>query len=519
MYKKISAVILSLLMLTACGEEEVSSGKNYAFTYVSEGNPQNLDPQLAQDKASLEIIENTFSGLTATDENGVLTYGVAEKCNISEDGKVYTFTLRKDIMWYDGTNAPYPVTAKDFVFAFQRIFNPVTCSPYKDTFSFIKNGQKIINGQKDYTEIGVTAPDDYTVIFTLDSAEPRFMEMLATAPAMPCNQEFFESTKARYGLDDESVISNGSFYIQQWFYDPYGNDNFLYMRRNAHNNSDDSVLPYSINVVIEKDKESISENFKQGEYDCLITETPSEFNGIVSRNFEVNEYVDKTVGIFFSSDIDMNLKSALASSVDREEFSKMLTSTCQVAYGIIPPAMRVSDILYREYADEKMLNYYNLESAIKYSSKFQDRVFTVITCKEYVETTYIEKITAEWEEKLGVSILTEELSLEEYKKRIRNGDYQMAAGEISAGYDNPYDIFKKFENENISELLNSCANVNSNQKRQEYYFEIEKKIIGNSEFIPLYYKKTYCIFANNSDDIVYNPFTEEINFKYAKNYS
>ena len=76
-------------------------------------------------------------------------------------------------------------------------------------------------------------------MFELDYPSAEFLQSLTFTAAMPCNQQFFENTKGRYGLDDKSVPSNGAFYIKQWFYDPYGSDNFIYMSKN-------SVIPHFI---------------------------------------------------------------------------------------------------------------------------------------------------------------------------------------------------------------------------------------------------------------------------------
>lgn len=520
--------ILCTISFVSCNKEE-KSGRNHEFNYGLSGNPENLDPQLAVDNASITIIENTFEGLTDIDEKGVLTYGVAEKCEISEDCLKYTFKLKEDCYWYNGISK-YIVKAEDFVFAFRRIFNPVTCSPYKDTFSFIKNGSKIIDGKMSYEKIGVTATDDFTVVFELDQPEPRFMEMLSTSPAMPCHKDFFDSTKARYGLDDESVISNGSFYIQQWFYDPYGKDNFLYLRRNPANNADNEVIPYSVNFVIEKSEEDVQENFKNGDYDALVTDSSSEFKGIVSKSFEINEYQDKTIGFIINHEkiTDENIKNALVLSLDRQKYKDKLMSNYSCAYGIIPPSLKIGSRNYRDISDEKMLNYYDLESAKKYAENSSVRTLKILTCKKYGETVYINDIVSQWEEKLGIEIIVEEKEYDEYLNSVSAGEYDLAVYQLTADYDNPYDILYdfistdnvfKFSHSQTNQLLKDAGKINGSEKRTQLYMSAEKNIIDNCGFIPLYYKKTYFIYGNKSEDIIFNPFTNEINFRNAKNYS
>lgn len=538
---KTPAILISAAILVTaagCGEDE-SSGLDYAFNYGLCANPQNLDPQLAEDEASLTIIQNTFEGLVGYDENGILQYGGADTCEISEDGLSYKFTLKNDRYWYDGVNEKVAVTADDYVFAFQRIFNPVTRSPYRETFSCLKNADKIISGNMDYTKIGVSAEDSLTIIFELDYAEPCFLELLTTSPAMPCNQEFFEGTKARYGLDEQSVISNGPFYIKQWFYDPYGKDNFIFMRRNTANMSENyDVAPYSINFIIEKSDTDMEENFKNGKYDCIISENPSEYRNILSRPYTIDEYACHTLGIIINSEdtvlSDENIRKALSLSVDRSLYKDKLVSSYQAAYGIIPPYIMAGNKNYREYVNEESISEFNPKKAAEILRTGYDNLgienpetLTLMTCSEYADTVYINELINIWYDTLGISIHAEEVELSEYKRRIAERDYQLAVYELTGSYNNPYSILEEFlSDKNVfgyssaetDNLLKKAAGITGTDKKCNAYSEIEKNIIQNCGFIPFYYKKDYFISGNGSQNLVFNPFSKTVYFRCGKNF-
>lgn len=532
--KKFISFALSAILifpLSACGDDE-SDGMNYAFNYALDGNPQNLDPQIATDSVSLTVIENMFEGLVSVNESGNLDYGIAKSCSISDDCLTYTFKLRDDRYWYDGNDDEFPVTADDFVFAFQRIFNPVTQSPYKETFSFLKNGEKIINNQLEYTEIGVYAPDESTVVFELDYAEPCFMELLASSPAMPCNQEFFESTEARYGLDDESVISDGAFYMKQWFYDEYGKENFITMKANNFNSQGNEICPSGINFIIERTDTDKEEKFHNGEYDCIYSDTQSDYKNILSRPFDIYEYSDTTVGIIINSEqiADENLRKALAFSVDRNLYSDKLAGDYQTAYGIIPPYISVGNSKYRDYANEKQLYDYDNSEFQNFFSQCENipDTLTILTTSDYAETVYINEIAKQWQDKLGIEVKVQETDINEYKRAIAERDYQLAVYSISAGCSNPYDVLEIFKsgnnsfgysNENTDNLLKQSETVNGTEKKCGIYFETEKNIIDNCGFLPIYYKKAYFICTNGSENILFNPFSHTVNFRYGKNYS
>ena len=152
----------------------------------------------------------------------------------------------------------FPVTAQDYVFALKRILSPEMQSPYAKEFSCIKGGEACINGSASADSVGVRAKDDYTLEVQLDYPSADFLALMATTAASPCNEEFFLSTRGRYGLDDDSVMSNGAFFVRQWFYDPYGKNNILYMKKNyANSYDDDKIYPSFLSFTIEESASDI----------------------------------------------------------------------------------------------------------------------------------------------------------------------------------------------------------------------------------------------------------------------
>ena len=168
---KKSALILALAFLmsfsVSCGSD-TNDGSGEMFDASLYKNPQSLDPQIADDVSSRTVISNMFSGLLALDSEGSVINDNAESYEISADGLSYTFRLRKDNYWFrdidgdeDYSEGEYfPVTAHDYVFAFQRLFNPETRSELAGNFICIKNSEKIMAGKLSPEEIGVYAEDD-----------------------------------------------------------------------------------------------------------------------------------------------------------------------------------------------------------------------------------------------------------------------------------------------------------------------------------------------------------------------
>ena len=109
-------------------------------------------------------ILNTMEGLYRLDKDNKPIPAAAESSTKSEDGKKYTFKLRKDAKWSNGD----PVTAKDFVFAWQRLVDPNTAAEYAFIMYYIKNAEAINEGKAPVATLGVKAVDDYTLEVELE---------------------------------------------------------------------------------------------------------------------------------------------------------------------------------------------------------------------------------------------------------------------------------------------------------------------------------------------------------------
>ena len=147
---------------------------------------QSLDPQIATDGTSFEVIADYTDGLMQMDADGAAVPALAETYDISEDGKTYTFHLR-DAKWSNGD----AVTAADFVFGWQRAVDPANASEYSYMLSDIGqvvNAAEIIAGEKPVTDLGVTAVDDKTLEVQLNVPVSYFLSLMYFPHLLPCQR-------------------------------------------------------------------------------------------------------------------------------------------------------------------------------------------------------------------------------------------------------------------------------------------------------------------------------------------
>ncbi|UOY93209.1 peptide ABC transporter substrate-binding protein [Ectobacillus sp. JY-23] len=227
---KLAAVVAPVLAvsvaLTACGGndqkantepkkegkgEEKLAAKQVLNLLESQEIPS-MDSAKATDAVSFNVMNNVMEGLYRLDKDQKPTPGVAESFKKSDDGKTYTFKLRKDAKWSNGD----PVTAKDFVFAWQRAVNPETAAEYAYIMFDVKNAEKINKKELPVDQLGVKAIDDQTLEVQLENAVPYFVELTSFATFYPQNEKFIKEQGAKYALEANTGVYNGPFVLSEW---------------------------------------------------------------------------------------------------------------------------------------------------------------------------------------------------------------------------------------------------------------------------------------------------------------
>lgn len=527
-----AAVLLPMLLLTACGEEDDGSGGS-VYTVIKD-NPSNLDPQMAQDSSSLSIIKNIFEGLIELDENGAYRCAAAESYTISEDGLTYTFKLRKGIKWSSPTGFSDELTAEDFVYSFRRLFDPATLSPYTESFMFIKNAEKVYDGILSSTDLGVKAEDEYTLIFKLEYPVSDFLYLLTTPPAMPCNEEFFLSTEGRYGLDERFCVCNGAFMLSEWNYDPYWNENFLTMKRISDNSTSERMTyPKAVNYIITDNKEEY-ENDSGNDIDCNFY-SPSELPKL--RNVDYTEYPCASVGITFNPDkeefMNPSIRYALAAAADIDVYEGETSLGIKPAYGIFPSSVMIMGKSARELISESAKPVFPETEALKAWERgiseidpTQIEIVSIMVSEKFADAPIVYMITDSWSDVLGFDCGVEIVSAGEYSDRLKSGDYEMALTAVTAESCTasaflrsfrPY-IHDKAEYREIENYIEQAECSTQLSEAVKYYNEAENLIISGAYYIPMFYESRFLVYEENTEDYVYDPFNDSVSFKNVKKY-
>ncbi|MDN7244406.1 peptide ABC transporter substrate-binding protein [Planococcus shenhongbingii] len=228
-------LVLTGIVLGSCNEEGGSDSTvpegNTETEESAEGNAEEMDAEqvlnlsegaeiptmdsaLAEDSVAFTILNNVNEGLYRLNQENMAEPAMAEgEPKISDDGLTYTFKLR-NANWSDGT----PVTAQDFVYAWQRAVDPATGSPYGPYMmaGTIKNAAAIAEGKMNKAELGVEAADDKTLVVTLERPVPYFLSLMSFGTFLPQKEAFITEKGGAYASNSENILYNGPFMLTNW---------------------------------------------------------------------------------------------------------------------------------------------------------------------------------------------------------------------------------------------------------------------------------------------------------------
>lgn len=328
----------SVLGVAACGGGGDSGEGGTVIRELHRGNsaePLSLDPHKASGTWENNIIGDMFLGLFTESAAGEPVPGVVESYTVSDDGMVWTFTLRQ-LNWSDGT----PLTANDFVFALRRLLDPETVAQYASLQYAIKNAEAINKGDLPPEELGARAIDDYTLELTLEAPAPFLPGLLTHYTAFPVPAHVVREVGSRW-IQPQHIVTNGAYKLAEWrtndFVKLVKNEDFY----DAENVCFDEVFFYPTNDLNTGARLVIS-----GELD-LNTDFPGNkidfYKEQLGEGVRVFPFLSTTYLSFNVTEPpfdDVRVRQALAMSLDTDFITREVLGAGQVpAKSLTPPGI------------------------------------------------------------------------------------------------------------------------------------------------------------------------------------
>lgn len=534
MPKKILSLFLALvaaISLCACG----GSSEDILILPI-ESDPICLDPQVADSKEAKLMIANCFEGLVRLDKDYKIIPGVAESWEISKDGLTYTFKLRKDTHWKllnsfedvlpEGYKDTYrtQVIAADFVYGISRALDPATQAGDAEKLFSIKNASAVNSGKQPTSALGISAQDDSTLVITLERADPDFLRILTLPVAMPCHEEFFKATHAKYCLDLKYTFCNGPFYLSRW-----AEDNTLSMYKNDEYKGNVKVNPDELYFYVNTEEASVVKKIRQRTYDCAFLSEAAKNE--LSDNDKLSNYSTENMiyGLCF------NCSDSVLSDEDMRRALAMVTKTSELTAnsdnaftkGIVPDCVRYGENSYREAAGNVSGIAYNEQQALTLWKKGLKKLDittaeVVITCAEE-NAPLMQQTIQNWQRVFSTSILAkvEVKTAEQISTMIYNTSYQVLYHKITTDSSTVTDTLKKFTSDSSSNIfgfadknydktVNSIITTYSGAAKLNGCVNAEKYILDKAVFLPMLGGSSYAVVNNGVDGLYFAPAFESV---------
>ncbi len=517
---------------TTSNEADASDSKKSAegnLNVMLETPVESLDPQQATDGTSFEVIADYTDGLMQMDADGKAVNALADMVDVSEDGLTYTFHIRNDANWSNGK----PVTAADFVFAWQRAVDPEVASEYSYMLSDIGqivNAQEIIDGTKDKNELGVKAVDEKTLEVKLNVPVSYFLSLMYFPTFYPVNQAFFESCADTYATSPETTLSNGAFILDE--YQPAATT--IRLIKNPDYYDSDKVKLVALNYQVIQDSQQALMSYQSGDLDTTLVngeqvdqvkDDPSYkaigagYLWYISPNMkEVKELQNK------------NIRYAITMALNREAITTdVLKDGSAPTYTAVPMDFATGPDGSDFSADQEKFKdvcRYDATAAADYWNKGLEELgakeitVTMIHDADDAPIKVAQVVKEQLETTLpGLTVELQQMPKKERVQRMQEGDFELGLTRWGPDYADPMTYlgmwvtknannYGFWSNSEYDEIIADCTTGSTAmdpKARWSALYKAEKLVMDEAVIFPLYTQCNAELISTNVSGIEFHP--------------
>ena len=304
---------------------------------------------LAEGIPSSHILRDLFEGLTTESPDGRIIPGAASRWNVSRDGLVYTFYLRRDGAWSNGDG----LTSEDFVYSLRRSANPETASNYANILYPIENAREVLSGELTVDALGVTSLDRFTLQITLNAPTPYFLNLLAHSSMYPVHQASLEEHGTRFSRAG-NLVSNGAYMLEEWAIRSH-----IDLLKNPNYHGADNVLLERVRYLPIEDESTEVKTFRAREMHWTYEVPNNQFRWL-QDNYAEELVISPWLGsYFFGFNLlqepfieNPGLRRALVLAIDRDVLTQKVTQFGELpSFNLVPPGVTDYEPAIPEYAE------------------------------------------------------------------------------------------------------------------------------------------------------------------------
>ena len=534
MKKKLTAALLTLTLvctgaLSGCvtADPSAEAGEK-GITVAISSDTGTMDPAGSIALTYLAYSVSALDELLTYDENGEIEYRAAESYEVNDDSTVWTFHLREDALWSDGT----PVTSADFMNTITRVLDPASGSGYANYLFPIENAEAIYNGEADVDSLGVETPDEHTLIFRLAESCVYFLDLLRLPVYTPSCSEYADSVDSGWDRDPETSLSNGPFCLAE-----YVPDQYFVLEKNENYWNADAVNLDRITYRFFDDTQSMANAYEAGEVDVAtsLSSTVMEAYADTDDLFVTDQIATRYIYMNLNVEPlnDVRVREAINLAINREELCQIVGSDTEPAYNLVAKYMKDKNTgeYFVDEADqpfeEDVAKAQELlaEAGYPNGEGFPELTYNYPTLEMDSDTAQV--IQEQLKENLNITINLEAQELQANYSTRYAGDFDLCRMNWTADFADPYTYLSML----LSNSTYNCSGINDMEydsivaasnsesdpaKRSELLHQAEQLAVGEQFYIiPLFAMKSVNLVNPDITGIRQIPASGALEYRYA----
>ena len=526
-------LLLCTAALTGCsgaggGGSTGADGGEKAITVAINSETGTMDPAGSIALTYLAYSVSALDELLTFDENGEIEYRAAESYEVNEDSTVWTFHLREDALWSDGT----PVTSADFLNTITRALDPASGSGYANYLFPIENAEAIYNGEAEMDTLGVETPDDHTLTFRLAEPCVYFLDLLRLPVYTPSCERYADSPDSGWDTDPETSLANGPFCLTE-----YVPDQYFVLEKNENYWDKERIHLDRITYRFFDDTQSMANAYQAGEVD-VATSLPSTVMELYDGQDDllVTDLIS-TRYIYFNLSVepldDVRVREAINLAINREELCQIVGTDTEPTYNLIAKYMKDKETgeYFVDGAEQPFEE--NVERARELLAEagypngegFPTLTYSYPTLEMDSDTAQV--IQEQLKENLNINI---ELNAQELQSNYSSryaGDFDMIRMNWTADFADPYTYLSMLlsnstyncsgiQDAEYDALVEQSSSESDPAKRAELMHQAEQLAVGEQFYImPLYAMKSVNLVNPKITGIRQIPASGALEYRYA----
>lgn len=527
------ALIVSLLglglLLTGCSKN--GQAENDVANIAATDQISTLDTAKIEDLSTSTLADDLFEGLYRYTSSGKVKPALATKTTISNDGKTYTFVLRKGTKWSDGST----VTAHDFVYGWQRLINPKTASGSTYLFAPVKNYQQISQGKMSPKNLGIKADGKYKLVVNLSTPTSYFKDLLARAAFGPVNSKAVKKYGKSYGTNSSKVTYNGPFVAKKWD----GSNNSWSLVKNNQYWDKKHVKLARVNYQVTKSPSTSYSLFKRDKLD-LIHLQGEQAKHFAKSKLAATRYLSNTKYLEFNVKqgpfTNQKLRRAFSLVIDRQGLTKNVLSNGAVpSVGFVPLKTTKVPSTGADFAKASQV-----KNTVEYNPKLAKELWleglneigknklnvTIIYSDDNASDAAMQLVQSTAEKNLpGLKISLNKMPLKSVITREEKHQFTLGYIGWSGDYADPNTFLGKYtvkndsgwNNSTYNQLMGDANNKYANKPDQRFnnLIKAEKLLMEEMPITPIYQGNSRDLVSSKLKNIMYDPVNGHYSYKEA----